>query len=141
MELSAREDVPGKIRDDVRSEPRSGIHSYARISSGRWTASGQPAKVIADMLGGSAPSLIICSGNGAPCATSPTASLARELSGDDTTVIRPQLFAQGLAGTGALFHLILGLSSNSVTRSAGAQALLLGTARDNGFAAVLLELP
>jgi hypothetical protein len=97
-------------------------------------------EIIAQMLGGSRPSLIICSGNGAPCATSLTDGLAREIAGDGA-VILPQAFAQGLAGTGALFHLILGLSSKLSGRSVRGQALFLGTARDSGFAAVLLELP
>ncbi len=39
-----------------------------RIDSGRWAAGGQPAEIIRQMLGGSVPSLTICSGNGAPCA-------------------------------------------------------------------------
>ncbi len=119
-------------RIDVRPDPRS----YARIGSGRWAAGGQPAKIIRQMLDGSVPNLTICSGNGAPCATSPTAALAREITGNNP-VIFPQPFAQGLAGTGALFHLIAALSN----RAASGQALFLGTARDNGFAALLLELP
>jgi hypothetical protein len=118
-------------RIHARPDPRS----YAAINSGRWTAAGQTAKVIGQMLDGLVPSLTICSGNGAPCATSSTAALARELAGD--TVIPPQPFALGLAGTGALFHLIAALSH----RPASGQALFLATARDNGFAALLLELP
>jgi hypothetical protein len=126
---------------DVHSEVRPGTRSYPRVSLGRWAAGGQPAAMIAHMLGASAPSLIICSGNGAPCATSPTVALAREIVGDGAIVTRQQSFAQGLAGTGALFHLILGLSSRPSSRSASGQVLLLGTARDNGFAALLLEMP
>lgn len=120
-------------------EPSDRIHarrSYAAISSGRWAAGGQAAKIIRQMLDGSVPSLTICSGNGAPCATSSTAALAREIGGDNS-VILPQAFAQGLAGTGALFHLIAALSNRPVS----GRALFLGTARDNGFAALLLELP
>jgi len=120
--------------DRIHARPDS--RSYARIGSGRWAASGQPAKIIRQMLDGSVPSLTICSGNGAPCATSPTAALAREIAGDHP-VILPQAFAQGLAGTGALFHLIAALSNRPVS----GQALFLGTARDSGFAALLLELP
>ena len=86
------------------------------------------------MLGDSVPSLVICSGNGAPCATSPTARLAREIAGDGAIVIPPQSFAQGLAGTGALFHLILGLNGNPTGEAKQRAVLLLGTARDNGFA-------
>jgi 3-oxoacyl-(acyl-carrier-protein) synthase len=124
-------------RGQVQSGARSGVRSYARISSGRWAAGGQPAEIIRQMLGGSVPSLTVCSGNGAPCATSPTTVLAREVSGDGAVIILPQAFAQGLAGTGALFHLILALSSRPIS----GQALLLATAGDSGFAALLLELP
>jgi hypothetical protein len=124
MELSDRMDV----RPDSRS--------YATMISGRWAAGGQPAKIIGQMRGGSVPGLTICSGNGGPCATSSTAALAREI-GSDNLVIRPQTFAQGLAGTGALFHLIASFSNRPVS----GQALFLATARHNGFAALLLELP
>ena len=120
----------------MESSDRTGSRSYARMGPARWMAGGQPAEVIGRMLGDSAPSLVICSGDGAPCATSPTADLAREIAGNSATVIPPQVFAQGLAGTGALFHLIFALR----TKTTG-QALLLATARDNGFAAMLLELP
>jgi hypothetical protein len=145
MELSARADVRGDGRTDVRadvySEARPNTCSYARIGSGRWAAGDRSAKIIRHMLGGSVPSHIICGGNGDPCATNPTADLAREIAGDDAVVVRPQPFAHGLAGTGALFHLILGLSSEPLRGPVSGQALLLGTARDNGFAALLLELP
>jgi 3-oxoacyl-(acyl-carrier-protein) synthase len=110
--------------------------SYAAINSGRWAAGGQAAKIIRQMIGDAIPSLTICSGNGAPCATSSTAALAREIGGDNL-VILPQAFAQGLAGTGALFHLIAALSN----RRMSGEVLFLATARDNGFAALLLELP
>jgi 3-oxoacyl-(acyl-carrier-protein) synthase len=116
---------------------RSDARSYARIRSGRWAAGGQPAEVIRQMIGDSVPSLIICSGNGAPCAVSPTTTLARAISGDGAGITLPQAFALGLAGTGALFHLILALGSRTIS----GQALLLGTAGDSGFAALLLELP
>jgi 3-oxoacyl-(acyl-carrier-protein) synthase len=119
-------------REAIRSDARS----YARIRSGRWAAGGQPAEIIRPMLGGSIPSLTVCSGNGAPCATSSTTALARAISGDGAGIILPQPFALGLAGTGALFHLILALSS----RPNNGQALLLATAGDGGFAALLLEL-
>lgn len=118
-------------------EARPGKRSLAAMISGRWAGGGRPAEIIGQMLGGSQPSLILCSGDGGPCATSPTDALAREIAGDRAAIIPPNAFALGLAGTGALFHLILGLSS----RPASGQALLLGTARDSGFAAILLELP
>jgi hypothetical protein len=149
--------IPGEgvaalvMESSARGDVRSGARSYARIRSGRWTAGGQPAEIVRQMLGDSVPSLTICSGNGAPCATSPTTALAREIAGDGAVIV-PQPFAQGLAGTGALFHLILGLNSlelnslgsNSLGLSSqpvSGQTLFLGTARDNGFAALLLDLP
>jgi 3-oxoacyl-(acyl-carrier-protein) synthase len=139
--------IPGEgvaalvMESSGRAATRADAPSYARIRSGRWAASGQPAEIIRQMLGGSVPSLTVCSGNGGPCATSPTAALAREISGDDAGIILPQPFALGLAGTGALFHLILGLSSSKASsRSNNGEALLLATAADSGFAALLLEL-
>jgi len=128
MESSGREDA----RPDARS--------YARVGSGRWAAGGQPAEVIRQVLGTSIPRLTVCSGNGAPCATSPTTALAREISGDDAVLIPPQPFAQGLAGAGALFHLILALNSKPSGRPISGPAILLGTAGDSGFAALPLEL-
>ncbi|MGA8432319.1 MAG: beta-ketoacyl synthase N-terminal-like domain-containing protein [Candidatus Sulfotelmatobacter sp.] len=119
---------------------RSDARSYARIHSGRWAAGGQSAEMIRQMLGGSVPSLTICAGNGAPCASSSTTTLAREISGDRAAIIPAQPFAQGLAGAGALFHLLLALGSEALSsQPIGGQALLLGTAGDSGFAALHLE--
>src|SRR4051794_9045776 len=56
-----------------RTDACSNSRSYARITSGRWAAGGQPAKIFRQMLNGAVLSLTICSGNGAPCATSSTA--------------------------------------------------------------------
>ena len=114
-----------------------GARPYARISSGRWASGGQPSEIIRQMLGGSVPGLTICTGNGAPCATSSTTALACEVCGDGAVIIPPQACAQGLNGSGALFHLILALSSHPTS----GRALLLGTAGDREFAGVLLELP
>jgi hypothetical protein len=124
---------------DARPDARPDAHSYARIRSGRWAAGGQPTEIIRQILGGSVPDLVICSGNGGPCAASPTTNLAREIAGDGADIIPPQLFAQGLAGSGALFHLILGLAGKRSSHLVGGTALFLGTARDSGFAAILLE--
>jgi len=117
--------------------PGPNARSYARIRTGRWVAGGQPVEIIRKMLGASIPNLTICSGNGAPCAVSPTAALAREIVGGEVPIIPPHVFAQGLAGSGALFHLIMALGSHRVS----GPALFLGTARNNGFAALLLDLP
>lgn len=124
------------VESGARRNVSSNSRSYARIGSGRWAAGGRPAETIRKMFGNSVPSLTICSGDGAPCASSATTVLAREISGDDAVIMPTQTFAQGLAGTGALFHVILALSS----RPAGGQALLLGTAGENEFAAIHLEL-
>ena len=110
---------------------------YARLRSGCWAAGGQPLEMVRQMLGGSVPSLTVCTANGAPCATSPITTLAREIAGHGAAIIPPQAVAAGLADTGALLHLILALSS----RPSSGQALLLGTSGDSGFAALLLELP
>jgi len=123
-------------RRDLQSDVRPNARSYARFHSGRWAAGGQPAEIIRHMLGGSGVSLVVCAGNGAPCATSTTTALAREIAGDGAVIIPPQPFALGLAGDGALFHLILGLSGVP----GRGQALMLGTAGDSGFAALLLDL-
>lgn len=124
-------------RREVGAEART----YANFCVGRWAAGGQPVEIIRQMLGGSAPSLTICTSNGAPCATSPITALAREIAGDGASIIPPQAVAAGLVDTGALLHLILALS----TRPSSGQALLLGTSPgtsgDSGFAALLLELP
>jgi 3-oxoacyl-(acyl-carrier-protein) synthase len=129
------------VESSASAARRSKARSYARISSGRCSSGGQPAEIIRQMLGSAVPSLTISSGNGAPCATSSISSLAREIAGDGAVVIEPHKFAQGLAGAGALFHLILGLGSLPSNRPVNGQSLLLATARENGFAALVLELP
>lgn len=124
---------------DAQSGARAGVRTYARVGSGRWAAGGQPTESIRQMLGGSIPSFTICSGDGEPCAGNPTTKLAREISGDGAVILPPQVFARGLAGTGALFHLILGLNSLPTSPPHNGPALLLGTAGDNQFAALLLD--
>lgn len=115
--------------------------SYAYIRQGRWTAGGQPVETIRKMLAGVVPSLTICAGNGAPCATSPITAMAREIVSHNASIVPPQPVAAGLADTGALLHFVLALSN----RPSNGLALLLGTSigtcGNGGFAAVLLELP
>jgi 3-oxoacyl-[acyl-carrier-protein] synthase II len=123
-------EYPGSV--DVRSDARP----YARIHSGRWAAGGHAVVAVRQMFSGAAPSLTICSGNGAPCATSSTTALAREICGDHGAIIPAQAFGLGFAGTGALFHFIFSLSS----RPTNGEALLLATAGNSGFAALHLEL-
>lgn len=144
--LEAEGFVPGEgvaalvMETATRNVGSPAVRSYAQMNSGCWAAGRQPTEIIRKMLGGSGPSLVISSGNGAPCATSSTIALAREIGGDDVVVIPPRPFARGLAGTGALFHLIMGLSGLQNSRPVGGQTLFLGTARDNEFAAILIQL-
>ena len=129
------------MESSSRVKGRSEARTYARIISGRWAAGGHPVETIQQMLRGSLPRLAICSGDGEPCAVSPTASLVREIAGGDCFITPSQAFARGLAGNGALFHLILALGNLACIPRLHEQALFLGTARDNGFAAIVLELP
>jgi hypothetical protein len=121
----------------LEPEGRPKTRSYANLRSGRWAAGGQPVETVRQMLGGSVPSLTVCTTNGAPCATSLVSTVAREIVGHDATIVPPQAVAAGLADTGAILHLVLALS----TRSESGQLLLLGTSGDNSFAAILLERP
>jgi hypothetical protein len=123
---------PAARRPAVRA-----VRSYAQYRAGRWAAGGQPVEAVRQMLGGSVPSLTVCTTNGAPCATSPVTAVAREIAGDVGAIVPPQAVAAGLADTSALLHLILALSS----RPNSGQLLLLGTSGDSGYAALLLELP
>lgn len=124
-----------------RVDARPDARSYARVSSSRWAAAGQAAEMIRHMLGDSLPAVAICSGDGAPCAPSSTTALAREIVGPDAVILPSQALAKGLAGTGALFHLILALASLPSGQPSNGRALFLGTSRDGGFAALSLELP
>ena len=134
------EGVAALVMESSARVQRPEVRNYARIISGRSAAGGHGTEIIRKMLPGSAPRLAICSGNGEPCAVSSTPTLVREIAGDDCVITAPQAFARGLAGNGALFHLILALNLEGSPRR-NEQALMLGTARDNGFAAILLELP
>jgi hypothetical protein len=116
---------------------RREVRAYAHLNSGRWSADGQAVENIRQMLGGSVPSITICAGNGAPCATSCTAALAGQISGTSAGIVPAQAAAAGLTDTSALLQLILALSSQPPS----GQALLLGTSGENSFAALLLELP
>lgn len=128
-------------------EARRKVRIYAHFSSGRWATGGEPVETIRQMLGGSVPSLIICAGNGAPCATSSTTALAREIGGMSAAIVPAQAVAAGLPDSSALLHLVLALSNLALSNGAlssrahGGPALLLGTTGESGFAALLLELP
>jgi 3-oxoacyl-(acyl-carrier-protein) synthase len=130
--------VPSEGAAALVLEPagRKEARAYARFSSGRWAAGGNAVETIRQMLGGSVPSLTICAGNGAPCATGSTEALARQISGPTAEIVPAQAVAAGLADAGAFLHLILALS-----RPRSGRGLLLGTSGDSGFAALLLEFP
>jgi hypothetical protein len=150
--------VPGEAVAALVLEPagRREMRSYAHFKTGRWAAGGRAVESIGQMLGGSVPNLTICTGNGAPCATSSPAALAREISGPGAVIVPAQAVAAGLADAGALLHLILALSSRpgsgpallvgssgSATSSSsrsGSGTSTLGSSGDGGFAALLLEI-
>jgi hypothetical protein len=90
---------------------RREVRSYADFRSGRWAAGGQPVEIVRQMLGGSVPSITVCTTNGAPCATTPITAVAREIAGHSAAIVPPQAVPAGLADTSALLHLILALSS------------------------------
>jgi len=115
---------------------RRKVRAYAHFSSGRWSADGESVETIRQILGGSVPNVTICAGNGAPCATGYTSAFAGEISGT-SAIVPAQAAAAGLTDTSALLHLILALGSQPPS----GKALLLGTSGENGFAALLLELP
>jgi len=141
--------VPSEAVAALVLEPagRREARAYAHFKSGRWAAGGHAVETIRQMLSDSVRSLTICAGNGAPCATGPTAALAREISGPSAPIVPTQAVAAGLADTGALLHLILALSSRPRTGpalllgSSGPGTSGSGTSGDHGFAALLLELP
>jgi hypothetical protein len=115
---------------------RQDARAYAHFSSGRCATGGKAVETIRAMLGDSVPSLTICAGNGAPCASNSTIALAREIAGPSADMVPAEAVAAGLADAGAFLHLILALSR----RPRSGHALLLGTSGDGGFAALLLEL-
>lgn len=129
--------VPSEAVAALVLEPagRREARSYAHFKTGRWAAGGQAAETMRQMLGDSVPSLTICAGNGAPCATSSAADLAREVSGPGAAIVPAQAVAAGLADSGALLHLMLALSSDPPS----GPALLVGSS-GAGFAALLLEM-
>ena len=116
---------------------RRQARAYAHFSAGRWSADGEAVETIRQMLAGSVPSVTICAGNGAPCGMGYTSELADKISGASTGIIPAQAVAAGLTDAGALLHLVLALSNQPPS----GKALLLGTSGENGFAALLLELP
>jgi hypothetical protein len=77
----------------------------------------------------------ICSGNGAPCATTSLTGSGHNLVGE-TAIIPALPVAAGMGEAGGLLHLLLALSK----RPGHGEALLLGTSAHGGYAALRLEL-
>jgi hypothetical protein len=129
----------------LEAETSRNGRTYAQLREGRWTAGGHSLELIRAMLDGAVPDLILCAGNGEPCAPSPIVNVARKVGGRDTVIVPPEAVAAGMADTGALLHLILGLSNGPKSGLAlllGASGSISGdTSRGHGFAALLLELP
>jgi len=69
---------------------RREARAYAHFSSGGWAARGDAAGRIREMLGGAVPSVIICAGQGAPCAHGSTVGLAREIGDPSAVIVAPQ---------------------------------------------------
>ena len=113
------------------------VRSYAHLQTGCWAAGGGPLESVRRMLDGSVLDLILAAGNGAPCATSSSNEAIQGLAAPGAAILPAQAVALGLTDAGALLHLALALS----TRPASGLALMLATAANSGFAALLLELP
>jgi len=131
--------VPGEgvVALVLESAGNREARSYAHLQTGCWAACGGPLESIRRMLGASVLNLIISAGNGAPCATSSSNGVIGSIAAPGTAILRAQPVALGLTDAGALLHLALALS----TKPASGLALMLATAADSGFAALLLELP
>lgn len=145
--------VPSEAVAALVLEPdgRREVRSYAHFKTGRWATGGQAVESVRQMLGGSIPNLTICAGSGAPCATSSSAALAREISGSSAVIVPAQAVAAGLADAGALLHLILALSGqprsgpallvgSSGSGTSSSATSFMETSGDSGFAALLLEI-
>jgi len=130
--------VPGEGVVALVLEPADNrsVRSYAHLQSGRWAAGGDPLTSINEMLGSSIPPLIIAAGDGAPCVASSSNAAIGRMAAPDAVVLPAQPVALGLASAGGLLHLALALS----TGPDSGLALMLATAANNGFAAILLEL-
>ncbi len=109
---------------------------YAALGAGSWAAGGDAQSGVRQLLGDTTLRFTICAGNGGPCASRHTTCSARDLVGEDATILPAQPVAIGIGEAGALLHLLLALSR----RPGAGDALLLATSVDGGFAALRLEL-
>jgi hypothetical protein len=121
----------------LEPEGKRSVRSYAHLQTGCWACGGEALKSVRRMLDGSVPNLIIGAGDGGPCATGSSNGAIDTLAADGAAILPVQPVALGVTDAGALFHLALALS----TRPSRGPALMLATAADGGFAALLLELP
>jgi 3-oxoacyl-[acyl-carrier-protein] synthase II len=139
MEREVSSYVPGEGVVALVLEPAGerNARSYAHLHAGRWAAGGEPLTRITEMLDGSAPRLIIAAGDGAPCATSSSNAAIGNIVAPDAAILPAHPVALGLTDAGGLLHLALALS----TRPDRGSALMLATAANSGFAALLLKLP
>lgn len=125
--------------ENSESAGKRATRSYAHLHTGRWASGGDASEPIRQMLDGSTPNLLICAGNGAPCDSSTTTTVARSLVGTNSaaTILPAQPVALGLTDSGALLHLVLALSRQPQS----GPALMLATSGSSGYAALLLEIP
>jgi 3-oxoacyl-(acyl-carrier-protein) synthase len=131
--------IPGEGVVAMVLEPaeKRQARSYASLRGGQWASGGDAQACIQHLLGKAAPLRTICTGNGAPCASSELTCSARRVVGPDALILPQQPVAAGLADAGALFHLLLALSR----RPGSGETILLGLSGNKGFAALHLELP
>jgi len=127
----------GVVAMVLEPEGKRSVGSYAHLQAGRWAAGGDPRTSISEMLGGSVPRLVIAASDGAPCATSSSNLTIGRAVAPSSAILPAQPAALGLTDSGGLLHLVLALS----TRPASGLALMLATAANSGFAALLLSLP
>ncbi|MGA3081773.1 MAG: beta-ketoacyl synthase N-terminal-like domain-containing protein [Terracidiphilus sp.] len=115
---------------------RHAARPYAALCAGRWAAGGDARAAVRQLLGDARLDFTICTGNGAPCASSSLTSLARDLVGEDAAIYPAPAVAAGMGEAGGLLHLLLALSK----RPGQGQALMLGRSAHGSFAALRLEL-
>jgi hypothetical protein len=129
--------IPGEGVVAMVLEPagRPAASHYAVLSAGRWATGGDAQASIRELLGDAHLDFTICSGNGAPCATTSLTGSGHNLVGE-TAIIPALPVAAGMGEAGGLLHLLLALSK----RPGHGEALLLGTSAHGGYAALRLEL-
>jgi hypothetical protein len=127
--------IPGEgmVAMVLESAIRPAAHPYAALGSGRWAAGGDARASVRQLQGDDLPDFTICTGTGAPCASSLP---ARDLVSEDSLIYPAQAVAAGMGDAGGLLHLLLALSN----RPGRGKALLLGRSAHGGYVALRLEL-